>query len=337
MGFLMVGMIGFSALAIDVGSLVSDKRDLQNAADSMALAGAIDLPNSSTALNSARAWATKNGIESGQIESITVLQQSLPSRPNPQITVTLKRQHDYTLARVVGVDSTDVRVKASAIKTSPGGTDGVVPWDVLQSQVDAANPGDLVTLKYDSRNAQNGNFGGLAIDGTGSNTYRDEIENGADSIICSDVAVTQGCQETSPECTGAVCPTEPGNMTGPTRTGVDYRIGHTSSACDTFGEVFSPNGNSSYTINSTCNPFISSSQASLRVVIVPIINQLCNGRCDVTIKGFALFYLEGYGDGGCTGNYCEVKGRFVRAEITTGAIKGVYDPNSLLHFFRLVE
>ena len=59
---MMTGLIGFSALAIDVGSLVSDKRDLQNAADSMALAGAMDLPNTSTAINSARAWGTKNGI-----------------------------------------------------------------------------------------------------------------------------------------------------------------------------------------------------------------------------------------------------------------------------------
>jgi Flp pilus assembly protein TadG len=336
-GVMMTGLIGFSALAIDVGSLVSDKRDLQNAADSMALAGAIDLPDASAAVNAARAWATKNGVEPGQIESISVLQQSLPSRPNPKITVTLKREHDYKLARVVGVNSTDVNVDAAAIKTSPGGSDGVVPWSVLQSEVNSVNPGDLATLKFDSKDAVNGNFGALAIDGTGASTYRDTIEHGADSIICSEAAVAQGCQETSPECDGAVCPTEPGNMTGPTRTGVDYRINNTSSSCDTFGEVFTSNGNGSYSINQQCNPFVSGSQPSLRVIIVPIIDQLCNGRCNVTIKGFALFFLEGYDNGKCQGNSCEIKGRFVKAEITTGAIRGVYDPNSLMHFILLVE
>jgi hypothetical protein len=213
----------------------------------------------------------------------------------------------------------------------------VIPWSVLQSDINSAPVGTDVTLKYDSTGAQNGNFGGLAIDGTGANTYRDEEEHGSDSTICSDAAVAQGCQETSPVCTGAVCPTEPGNMTGPTRTGVDYRIANTSTSCDTFGEVFTPTGTGSYSIVQQCNPFVSGSLSSLRVVIVPIINQLCNGRCSVTIKGFALFFLEGYGDGGCTGNHCEVKGRFVKAEITTGAIRGVYDPNSLLHFILLTE
>jgi hypothetical protein len=336
-GVMLTALIGFSALAIDVGSLTSDKRDLQNAADAMALAGAIDLPNASDAVNSARAWATKNGIEPEQIESISVLQQSLPSRPNPEISVTLKRQHDFMLAPVVGINSTDVDVRASAIKTSPGGSDGIVPWSVLQSEIDGAAPGDLVTLKYDSREAENGDFGALAIDGTGASTYRDTIEHGSDSVICSVAAVALGCVDTAPECDGAECLTEPGNMTGPTRAGVDYRVGNTDSSCDEFDEVFTPKDDGSYSIVQQCNPFISASLPSLRVVIVPIIDELCDGRCYVTIEGFALFFLEGYGDGGCTGNDCEVKGRFVKADITTGAIRGVYDPDSLIHFIQLTE
>lgn len=335
---MMTGLIGFSALAIDVGSLVSDKRDFQNAADAMALAGAIDLPDASAAVNSARAWATKNGVELDQIESISVCSSTPCAHGlNPEITVTLKRQHDYMLARVVGIESTDVTVGAAAIKTSPGGSDGIVPWSVLQSEIDGSDPGDLVVLKYDARDAENGDFGALSIDGTGASTYEDTIQYGSDSVICSAAAVALGCVGTAPECDGAECWTEPGNMTGPTRTGVDYRVANTDPSCDEFGEVFTANDDGDFSIVQQCNPFVAGSLPSLRVVIVPIIDELCGGRCYVTIEGFALFFLEGYGDGGCTGNYCEVEGRFVKADITTGAIRGVYDPDSLMHFIQLVE
>ena len=76
--------------------------------------------------------------------------------------MTLKRQHDYTLAEVVGVNSTDVEVKAAAIKTSPGGSDGVVPWGVLQSEIDEAGVGDLATLKFSAQEtAKTADYGGL--------------------------------------------------------------------------------------------------------------------------------------------------------------------------------
>ncbi len=336
-GAMLTAIIGFSALAVDVGGFVSDRRDLQNAADAMALAGAIDLPSASAARSAAEAWAEKNGIESDQIESIVVNGQLLPDRPNPEIVVTLKREHEFQLAPVLGIDSTDVSVHAKAIKTSPGGSDGVVPWGVLQSEVDAAGPGGEATLKYDSTGVDTGNFGGLAIDGTGSNIYEEQIVYGSESTVCSAPAVLIGCVDNAPECHAGECYTQPGNMTGPTRSGVDYRITNTSTSCDTFDEVFTPIDDGNYSIEQQCNPFIENSLPSLRVIIVPIIDQLCGGSCYVTINGFALFFLEGYGEGGCSGNHCEIEGRFVRAEITTGALRGIYDENSLLHFIQLTE
>ncbi|MCJ7491590.1 MAG: pilus assembly protein TadG-related protein, partial [Dehalococcoidia bacterium] len=93
-GVMMTGLIGFSALAIDVGSLVSDKRDLQNAADAMALAGAQDLPSQVDASSTARTWATKNDVTEDEIASIEIRQQDLDREPpelNPTIAVTLHR------------------------------------------------------------------------------------------------------------------------------------------------------------------------------------------------------------------------------------------------------
>jgi hypothetical protein len=127
-------------------------------------------------------------------------------------------------------------------------------------------------------------------------------------------------------------------MTGPTEDGTDYRIDNTDLVCDTWDEVIiTANGKTGLT--SGCNPFIEGGNAeSRRLIIVPVIQNLCNGRCEVTIKEFALFFLEGYGSGGCSGNDCEIRGRFVESNTNLGAIIGRYDGDaSTSHFVRLVE
>ena len=338
LGLLMTVLMGFTAMAVDVGSMASDKGDLQNAADAMALAAAQDLPDASAANTSAREWATKNGVDPNEIESIQIQQQSLPNVPNPRVTVSLKRQHDFVFARALGINSTDIGASASAIKTSYGGGDGIVPWTVTETELHDVDPGERATLKYDAKEGENGNFGPISIDGTGASTYRDSEKYGCQSTICSEAAVDQGCQENAPECDGAECYTEPGNMTGPTRDGVDYRMNNNDPACDTFAMAFpTRNDDGTYSINQECNPFVPGGEDSLRVIIVPVIDELCDGRCLVTIKEFALFYLEGYDDGKCSGSSCEINGVFVKANITTGGLAGVYDPNSMIQFVKLVQ
>jgi hypothetical protein len=102
-----------------------------------------------------------------------------------------------------------------------------------------------------------------------------------------------------------------------------------------------------YHLNPECNPWIDGpgkcpddndgTLCSRRVIIIPVIDSFGNGSEDVTIIRFALMFLEGYGDDGCNGNDCEVQGRFVRAEVTTGALSGVYDPEASIQFTRLSE
>jgi hypothetical protein len=73
------------------------------------------------------------------------------------------------------------------------------------------------------------------------------------------------------------------------------------------------------------------------VLIVAIINGFGNGSStDVTIQEFALFYLEGY-TGSCTGNRCDIQGRFVNAKLTTGAIAGAYNASAPVQFVKLIE
>ena len=63
------------------------------------------------------------------------------------------------------------------------------------------------------------------------------------------------------------------------------------------------------------------------------------GQADapVTIVEFALFFLEGYSENGCTGNDCEIEGRFINSNTNYGALMGVYDENTFAHFVRLVN
>src|SRR5688572_19750017 len=64
--FTMVVVFGFAALAVDIGSLTHERRDLQNAADAMALAGGSQLTTTSAGNSPAQAeamkWADKNGL-----------------------------------------------------------------------------------------------------------------------------------------------------------------------------------------------------------------------------------------------------------------------------------
>ncbi|MCJ7492594.1 MAG: pilus assembly protein TadG-related protein [Dehalococcoidia bacterium] len=342
-GVMMTGLIGFSALAIDVGSLVSDKRDLQNAADAMALAGAQDLPSQTDAGSTARTWATKNDVSEDEIASIAIVQQNLQNTPkqlNPQITVTLHRHHRTTLARVIGIDSVDLEVTAAAIKTSPGGSDRVTPFSVLESAIDDAVPGQLTTLKWDANNILQGNTMPIQIDGSGGAVYEETIKHGSVGTLCSVEALAHGCSPTAAECLDATCDSLTGDKIGPTKKGLEYIYDNTDPACNEFNQVFVPNADGTYRFNPdpefNCNPFIEGSKSSLRVLIVPVIESLGNGTSPVTIKEFALFFLDGT-KSKCTGNDCLIEGRFIRADFTTGAVIGTYDPNGLMHFIRLVK
>lgn len=330
---LLPMLLGMAALAVDLGNYASERRSLQNSADSIALAASRDLPDAAQAVASGQAWAAKNGVAAGAV-TITVTQAST-GNPNPKVTVDVRKKHGFVFGRVIGISSRNVGAHAVAIKTSPGGLAGVSPWSVLQSAEQAAQPGSLVTLKYDANNPTTGNFGIIQIDGSGSSVYLHSVENRSGSLVCAQGAT--GCTDTSPVCTFDVCPSETGNKVGPTRNGVDYLMSTADPHCDTFAEVFSGPVNGQYTLNTQCNPWLDGSYPSPRVIIIPVINSLCNGSCSVTVVSFALFWLEGYQAGACTGNSCEIQGRFVNADINVNALAGVYDPNSSIHFVRLTE
>jgi Flp pilus assembly protein TadG len=78
----MAVLIGFMAMAIDVGLLFEDRRHYQNSADAMALAGVAELPLSpATASTNAMQWAANNNIDSGDIKTVEVRTTASPTTP----------------------------------------------------------------------------------------------------------------------------------------------------------------------------------------------------------------------------------------------------------------
>src|SRR2546422_7806217 len=73
-------LLGFTAMAIDVGLFFQDRRHLQNTADAAALAGAVELPlNTVGAKNRAEEWAANNGAPASEIKTIEARTTDFPN------------------------------------------------------------------------------------------------------------------------------------------------------------------------------------------------------------------------------------------------------------------
>lgn len=358
---------GMVAIAVDLGTLTADRRDLQNYADAIALAASLELPDEAQAQAAATQWALNNDIDPS-IMTVTITQQNLPSEPNPKVLVELERDHGFVFAPLIGISSAMVGAHAVAIKTSPSGGVHMVPIAVTEDALGACGANQC-TIKYDAVNLEQGNSGPVRIDGPGngncnsSDNYCSGVINGSETTICAFGADTTWCNgDTEVD-------TQPGNLVGGTRKAITCRVtdlgdpGRDESTCDgvytddechEFDDVFYDdpldNDPDVYRMTQDCNPFIGGLYASSQPIIVPVICVVlsdgtcegnfdsCTGTCEVRIVEFALFFLEGFANpGSCTGNDCEVVGRFVDVNQNIGLLAGTFDPTAFNQFVRLVE
>jgi len=350
---LLPVIIGMGGMAVDIGQYASARRDMQKAADSIALAAAQDLPDTTAARTSGQTWASNYGLGASEY-TLTITGGT--TAPNAKVVIT--RSHSFTFMRFVGISSRSVGANATAVKASFGGSNGIVPWSVLQTTVDHSTSGAEVTLKYDATGENIGNFGAIRIDGPGASIYNTSAKYGSTSFACAATApnCTTGacpgiypttCDENAPDCDGPDCTPQTGNLIGPTATAVDFRMNNTSLSCDTFAEAFgTPDASGKYHLANACNPWIdgpgkcatNTSICSRRVLVIPVVSDFGNGASDpATILRFALVYLEGYESGKCQGNNCDIQAHFVNADVDTSAIAGAYDATALVHFVRLSQ
>ena len=318
--FFMLMMLGFVALGIDVAKVMATRTELQNAADAAALAGAsaINLTTGQIMPDSAdmRAQFTSanNKAFVDAPTSVTLLAGDVKVNVNDntvKVTVHRNAATDGSMithvAQVLGITKVDVNATATAKadrtceqceKMVPMGA--VPPTGQQNFQVGCQNsyvlkksgggsvaPGNYLALSFPDCNE--GPCAGMPA--TGASTYRCLLEHGYGCCIRI----------------GQVIQTEPGAMTGPTNQGLDGRFdADTDQRQNICYSDYRGNGS--------------------RVVNVPVITPIGNGRTSVTVTGLAAFFLTqrvngngevfaefiydvvpGAGGGGCNANVFTIR------------------------------
>ncbi len=270
----LVALLGIAALVVDAGLLYYTKVFLSNAADAAALAGVQELwKDQDVAVAIAKTYAESNGVDEGG-----VIAEILPD--GRTIKVTTSKTVSLVFARVLGFSSTDVKASAKARVGTAKSAKNVVPFGVVWGDFEF---GEKKTLKVSAGDASvvRGNFGALALGGKeeeGGDAFRDNIKKGYEGILkVGDEVPT-------------LIWTKPGNMSGPTCDGVNYRL----SQC-------------THDPPCTIEHFV---RGCPRIVIVPVVRTFehVHGRGEVELLGFAAFILEGVAG---SGNEAYVTGWFI--------------------------
>jgi Flp pilus assembly protein TadG len=289
---VMTVLLGFAALVTDVGALVLEKNRLQTACDAAALAAARELPSTEAARQKALEYLGYNGV--APEEAIINFDAG-----STKVTVEASRRVDFTFARVFGINSGNVSTRASAVFGSVKSITGVVPFGIPDQPLVY---GQEYTLKSGSHDAYDpGNYGALALELRGASSYENNLKYGYGGTVS----------------VGDWVLTEPGNMSGPTQEGVNYRLSRCPHTPGCSIDSYHPD----------CP----------RVMIVPIFDPTdLSGRDKVKIVGFAAFLLKGV-EG--SGNKSNVKGYFLQMVPPEG-LRYTIDPNGTdygLHAAKLME
>jgi hypothetical protein len=279
----MVAILGFAALAIDLGFQTHTRREAQNDADAIALAAVRELPDEDLADDVATQWAVKNDVATAEVVGgspeygVTCSGESIDGTT----TVRLKRNQGTFFASVLGLAEAQLNVCATARTGQAMAGYGLMPLGFLDEnpnlagvcymrETDGTERADLwgtecdVKIENPSGSWAPGNTGGLALDTnqivegsynetsgydcTGSNNGGDEYrENLINGTAC-------------PYAIGDQVTPKTGAVTGPTNQALTERLdGNT----DTIEQVFgTPNEDGIYTNVDTSSP---------RFGVIPVI------------------------------------------------------------------
>ncbi|HOA20283.1 MAG TPA: pilus assembly protein TadG-related protein [Sedimentibacter sp.] len=118
---MMVMLIGFGALTIDVGAMTFQKSNLQNAADSAALAGVQNMTSVSDVKKAVIDYARSNGLkvtEDGAPQSGDTITINTPyNGDSKKVEVIITREVKHHLAGVLGLTQSNISARAVAEKS----------------------------------------------------------------------------------------------------------------------------------------------------------------------------------------------------------------------------
>lgn len=268
---VLTAILGIGALATDMAVLYAEKSRLQNAVDASALAGAQELPDSpGSAYTATTEYATSNN---------TVLSTVQIANQNREITVMAQKDVPLYLARFLGIRSKTVSAQAKAAVLSARSLRGVAPLSITMRDFVY---GQEYTLKNAPPEGESGWYGPVRLDGQGASTYEEALTNG----------------NTTPLSVGQVLEIESGNMSGPTRRGLENRL-----ASDT------------RVPRNTFEDHDSNAPQIVYIPIVEIISRDSTAIHEVKILGFAAFFIENLTQ---SGNECFITGRFLQTIVSMG-------------------
>jgi hypothetical protein len=267
---VIIPLLALIGLGTDLGLLFFHWGIVQKAADSAVLAGAGYLPNQlSTAQTKATSYATQNGLKNSEIISNTVAADHM------SITTTTSRTVPYYFLQLVGLSSGTVKPMAKAgIQQDTEGTRGLIPVGLpctaTPCPYTAGTEYQLVQAGGNGKsggswNVGPGNWGRLALGGSGATQFLNNLINGYQGSINVGDQVT----------------TETGQVNGPTDEGINTaRV------------------DAGLAINGTVtNPTLATVPAyDPRLVAVPLIDFTgAQGTSSpVTVMGFALMWIDSY-------------------------------------------
>lgn len=288
-------IIGFVGLALDFGYAVLKDLQLTNAIDAATLAAAQDLDNTAKATITAHEYLQKNDVDPSDV-TITF------SNGNHSIRLVSNKTVNNRFMQLLGINTTGIGASAKAsIAPITKVTGGVKPFGVEYFDVkDPTNFGRQFTLKKGSSSDEDygpGNFGALALGGTGTSNLKDNALYGYSGSIE----------------VGQEIDTEPGNMAS-----IINPIRNLISSDDTRFADYS----------ATSMP-----EDSVRMWIVPMVDSFdVSGRSYVKVVGFAMFFVE---DIGKQSGQTAITGRFVKG-IVPGEM-GETQQNLGVYAAKLVE
>lgn len=262
-----VGLVGISALGIDVFYIYWNKNRLQSGTDAAALAGATYFSNvtfsgknalclyATDAQNAACTYALNNGVLLGELTGVVA------NVGNSSMTVSATRTVSAMFARVVGIQNFSVNAISVAVLQGLSSASNVAPIG-LDSKTPYAY-GQSITLH--NGNCGPGCWAGLSMQSSsnginGSNAFRQNLGAGCSCTIR----------------VGEILSSEPGATTGPIGQGVATRVAA--------GVASDPSGTWS-----------SHALSDERVTVVPVVDWSgCNGNCSVPVTGFAEVWILGF-------------------------------------------
>lgn len=212
---LLVILLGFAALAVDMGLLYSEKAQLQNGADAGALAIAqACAKDTASATCTTPASLAKGLADKNSLDGLSNVQSVALDVPNRKVTVTADpieagrsdNQVSLFFAGALGIPASSVVAKSTVVWGSP--SKGITPFPLTMSvcQVNGMVDGSTQLIRSHSSNVNSdcpqgpsgsdtpGGFGWLAQDPYGCGAYIDLAinESGSDTgndgpSYCDDV------------------------------------------------------------------------------------------------------------------------------------------------------